>query len=53
MTTRRKLFVSITMIAAAASTLAFAKDKEKETSEVKFTARTELVLIPTLVTDKS
>jgi VWFA-related protein len=29
------------------------KDKEKENSEVKFTARTELVLIPTLVTDKS
>jgi VWFA-related protein len=30
------------------------KEKEKENnSEVKFTARTELVLIPTLVTDKS
>jgi len=30
------------------------KDKEKENSgEVRFTARTELVLIPTLVTDKS
>src|SRR6202171_2107501 len=30
------------------------KDKEKENnSEVKFTARSELVLIPTLVTDKS
>src|ERR1039457_489471 len=28
-------------------------NKDKENSEVKFTARTELVLIPTLVTDKS
>lgn len=29
------------------------KDKDKEGAEVKFTSRTELVLIPTLVTDKS
>jgi len=29
------------------------KEKDKENSEVNFTARTELVLIPTLVTDKS
>jgi|ERR1022692_526127 VWFA-related protein len=28
-------------------------NKDKENSELKFTARTELVLIPTLVTDKS
>jgi len=34
--------------------LVFAKPKDKENdSEVKFTARVELVLIPTLVTDKS
>lgn len=46
--------------ALACSNFAFAKprdkdkDKDKENnSEVKFTARTELVLIPTLVTDKS
>jgi VWFA-related protein len=35
----------------ASSIPAFAKDKEN--SEVKFTSRTELVLIPTLVTDKA
>jgi VWFA-related protein len=35
------------------STLAKDKDKEKDNAEVKFTSRTELVLIPTLVTDKS
>jgi VWFA-related protein len=29
------------------------KDKDKDSAEVKFTARAELVLIPTLVTDKS
>ena len=29
------------------------KEKEKDNSEIKFTARSELVLIPTLVTDKS
>ena len=43
------------MIAAlACSIFVFAKPKDKENnSEVKFTARAELVLIPTLVTDKS
>ncbi|MGA2004511.1 MAG: VWA domain-containing protein [Terriglobales bacterium] len=36
------------------SICAFAKDKDKENgSEVKFTSRTELVLIPTLVMDKT
>src|SRR5690242_12876988 len=30
-----------------------AKDKDKNDAEIKFTSRTELVLIPTLVTDKS
>ena len=51
----RKLFPYVAVIAAlACSICAFAKDKEKENnSEIKFTARTELVLIPTLVTDKS
>jgi VWFA-related protein len=51
----RKVFCSITVVAAlACSILVFASSKDKEnTSEVKFTARTELVLIPTLVTDKS
>jgi len=40
--------------AMACSILALAKPKDKEsTSEVKFTSRTELVLIPVLVTDKS
>ncbi len=57
MTTRRKLSCYVTIIAALAySIFVFAKptDKEKENnSEVKFTSRTELVLIPTLVTDKS
>jgi hypothetical protein len=55
----RALSCYLTIIAAlACSIFVFAKppdrDKEKENnSEVKFTARTELVLIPTLVTDKS
>ncbi|MGB9074829.1 MAG: VWA domain-containing protein [Terriglobales bacterium] len=55
MTIGRKLSCYITMIAAlACSILVFAKSKRKENnSEVKFTSRTELVLIPTLVTDKS
>src|SRR5271156_2883099 len=49
---------SVTITAALASSLfVFAKprdkDKEKDNAEVKFTARSELVLIPTLVTDKS
>ena len=37
----------------ACSIPASAGDKNKEGPEVKFTSRTELVLIPTLVTDKS
>ena len=41
------------LIALACCACALAKDKDKENSEVKFTSRTELVLIPTLVTDKS
>src|ERR1700722_1621042 len=52
----------IALIAALSSSLllfasAHAKDKErdkdKDSAEVKFTARAELVLLPTLVTDKS
>ncbi len=53
----RRLFCNVIIIAAlAASISVFAqtKDKDKENGpEVKFTARTELVLVPTLVTDKS
>jgi VWFA-related protein len=37
----------------AGSIFVLAKPKDKDNSDVKFTARTELVLIPTLVTDKS
>jgi len=53
--TDRKLFSCVAAIAVlAGSIFAFAKDKEKESSpEIKFTARAELVLVPTLVTDKS
>ncbi len=46
----------VVLIAAlAGSIFVFAKpkDKDKDSSNVKFTARTEMVLIPTLVTDKS
>ncbi len=59
MTIGRKISCYVAIIAALACSIpVFAKpkdkDKEKENnSEVKFTARTELVLIPTLVTDKS
>jgi VWFA-related protein len=57
MTISCKLCCNVAIIAALACSLyvfAKPKDKEKEdNSEVKFTARTELVLIPTLVTDKS
>src|ERR1700691_2499429 len=55
MTIRRKVSRNLTIIAALAFSLyVFANPKDKEdNSEVKFTARTELVLIPTLVTDKS
>jgi hypothetical protein len=40
------------MIAALAGSI-FVFAKPKDNSDVKFTARAELVLIPTLVTDKS
>ena len=57
MTIGRKLFCYVTIIAALACwILVFAKPKDKDkenNAEVKFTARTALVLIPTLVTDKS
>ena len=59
MTIGRKASCYVAIIAALACSIpVFAKpkdkDKEKENnSEVKFTAHTELVLIPTLVTDKS
>ena len=55
----RRLFCSVTIIVAfACSTLVCAKPKDKDkdkenNSEVKFTSRTALVLVPTLVTDKS
>ena len=55
----RKLFCYVTIIVAfACSAPVFAKPKDKEkdkenNSEVKFTSRTALVLVPTLVTDKS
>ena len=55
MTTGRRLSCYVTIIAAlAGSIFVFAEAKDKEdNAEVKFTARAELVLIPTLVTDKS
>jgi VWFA-related protein len=55
MTIGRKLSCCLTVIAVLASSIfVLAKPKDKENnSEVKFTSRTELVLIPTLVTDKS
>jgi VWFA-related protein len=57
MTIGSKLSVYVAIITALACYLVATpkdKDKEKEnSSEVKFTARSELVLIPTLVTDKS
>ena len=44
----------VVLIAAlAGSIFVLAKPKDKDNSDVKFTARAELVLIPTLVTDKS
>jgi VWFA-related protein len=51
----RKLSCYVTAITAlACSILVLAEPKDKENnSEVKFTSRTELVLIPALVTDKS
>ena len=55
MTIGRKLSCYVTVIAVlACSIFVLAEPKDKENnSEVKFTSRTELVLIPTLVTDKS
>ncbi len=48
------LHCQIVIAALVLSICAFAKDKDKENgSEVKFTSRTELVLIPTLVMDKT
>jgi len=51
----RKLSRSVALVVAlACSILVFAGPKDKvNDSEVKFTSRTELVLIPALVTDKS
>jgi VWFA-related protein len=47
-------FALVAALACSVSVFAKPKDKEKENnSEVKFTARAELVLIPALVTDKS
>jgi VWFA-related protein len=54
MTIGSKLYVYVAIVTAlAGSVYLTAKPNDKENSEVKFTARTELVLIPTLVTDKS
>ena len=54
MTTGRNLSCYITIIAVlACSSLVVAKPKDKEEAGVKFSTRTALVLIPTLVTDKS
>src|SRR5260370_42610527 len=56
MITGRKVSWYVALIAALVCSIVFAKPKDKDkdnNSEVKFTARTELVLIPTLVTDKS
>ena len=56
MTIGRKVFCYVLIGGLACSIAVFAKsrDKEKENdSEVKFTAHTELVVIPVLVTDKS
>ena len=50
----KQLCRSAAIAALAFSVCTFAKDKDKENnSEVKFTSRTELVLVPTLVSDKS
>ena len=54
MTIGFKLYVYVAIVTAlAGSVYLTAKPNDKENSEVKFSARTELVLIPTLVTDKS
>src|ERR1017187_208599 len=52
----RKILCCLLIAAWTCGMTVFAqpRDKDKdESSEIKFTARTELVLIPTLVTDKS
>jgi VWFA-related protein len=47
-------YLAVIAILIFANTIfATPNNKDKEDSELKFTARTELVLIPTLVTDKS
>lgn len=55
MPTSRNLALLAAIAALACSIYVFArpKDNKDDKSEVKFTARAELVLIPTLVTDKS
>ena len=58
MKSRRKHFSYVVIIAVLVfsnSVSAKPKDKsgDKESAEIKFTARAELVLVPTLVTDKS
>jgi VWFA-related protein len=57
MTLKAKLSCCVLLIAAlAASSFVFAKDNDKDkqtTSNFKFITRSELVLIPTIVTDKS
>jgi VWFA-related protein len=56
-TIARKILCYVLIAALACPAFVFAsprnKDKDKEDNEVKFTARAELVLVPTLVTDKS
>jgi VWFA-related protein len=53
--TSHRLLRRVSSIAALLCALcAFARDKDKENaSEIKFTSRTEMVLVPTIVTDKS
>ena len=57
MTIARKFLCYVTVAAIATSCIFVPANvvlaKDKENAEVKFTARAELVLIPTLVTDKS
>jgi VWFA-related protein len=60
MTTARKVFCYVLIAALTCSIAVFAKAKSKDNNkekendaEVKFTAHTEMVLVPVLVTDKS
>ncbi|MGA2357098.1 MAG: VWA domain-containing protein, partial [Terriglobales bacterium] len=56
MPTTRNLASLAIVAALACSIYVFARPRDKDKddkAEVKFTARSELVLIPTLVTDKS